>query len=138
MGLREIVQENLKRDDMMEAFYNEVDTKEQATGFDALSEVEKNIYGIFKLETEINKRGFEQYFKATKGKYLNDTLNFLQEIEAFDMYYLLDNGDKLSRARMDAEDRMDAFSELDEEYFDLEEDMWAFYGKCINYVKNNI
>lgn len=138
MGLNDIVLQNLKRDDMMEAMYEYLAEQESKVGFDGMNELEKKVYGIYRLETEINKRGFEQYFKATKGVYSNMTLDFLQEIEAFDIYYLLDNGVKLSKAKMDEEDRMDSYSELDEEYFDLEEEMWEFYGKCINYVKVNI
>lgn len=136
-GLKDIANANNKRDEIMEELVKYTINIVESKGYQELNTVELNIYNVGILEREINKHGFEQYFKTTQGKYANELLDFLQDIEEFTLYHLLNQANRLFMQNMNEEDKMDAFTELDEEYFELEDEIWEFYGKCIKYVKNN-
>lgn len=136
--IKDILNMSYKRDEIMEKLYEHVTNIEKTKGYEALTKIEINIYHVGVLEEDLNIRGFGQYFKHTKGKYVNETLAFLQEIEAFNLYYLLDGAYKIFASTFSEEDKMDEYAELDEEYFELDEEMWEYYGKCIKYFKNNI
>lgn len=136
--MKDILDINYKRDEMMEKLIEYVTNIVEIKGFEALSKVEANIYHIGVLENDLNKRGFGEYFKHTKGKYVNDTLDFLQKIEDFNLYYIVDGAYKIYTSTFSEEEKMDEYTELDEEYFELDEEIWEFYGKCIKYIKNNV
>lgn len=136
--IKDILNMGYKRDEMMEKLIEHVTNIAMTKGYEALSKIEANIYHIGVLENDLNKRGFGEYFKHTKGKYVNDTLEFLQEIEDFNLYYLLDGANKIYISKLSEEDKLDEYTELDEEYFELDEEIWEYYGKCIKYVKNNM
>lgn len=136
--MKDILNMGNKRDEIMEKLIEYVTNIENEKGYEALSKVEANIYYIGVLENDLNKRGFSQYFKNTKGLYVNETLEFLQEIEAFDLYYMVDGANKIYKSTFSEEEKMDEYSELDEEFFELDEELWEYYGKCIKYVKNNV
>lgn len=115
----------------------------------SLNQYEKNLLNIFELEAEVNNGGFEQYFYNSAGSNTKETLHALEEIKASNTKLLLEKaikvfpGGKVEKdheKRQDIidelpEDCQDKWNELDDDFYQYEDDIASL---VIDYIKKNL
>jgi len=68
--------------DIVIAFSERITQKIEQSGFDSLTDAEKNFHYIYWLEAEVNNGGFDQYFFNSAGDHAQDAVGALQAIGA--------------------------------------------------------
>src|SRR5690349_17537249 len=96
------------------AMSNLVYAREARLGFDALSEAEKVVFCLDKLEQEVNNGGFEQYFRNASGDNAVVTPAALRTLGASQVASIVEKALELfpnqqpSRIRDEREEQMDS------------------------------
>ena len=114
-----------------------------------LTSFEKNIVYIEELEREVNNGGFSQYFSNDSGNFTKETLDALKIIgskiflkifeKAINKFHngIVPNDRNERQDILDKleEDNEELWTELDNEFYKYEEDIYIL---MIEYIKNNI
>ncbi len=135
-------------DSIVTAFGTALLEKEERSGVDSLSDVERTVYAVYWLETEINNGGFVQFFSNSSLQFtpfivqaLLDvglpktaviTKNAIAALELPDDFSL---DDVFVSALADDEDKEFLLSEADTQFFEYEEDI---SGVLFEYIRVHI
>ena len=118
------VQEALSHDsdnDFTIAMGNLVFAREAKFGFDALTEAEKVVFCLDKLEQEVNNGGFEQYFRNSSGDNAAVTPSALRALGASQIASVVEKALELfpnrrpSRTRTERGEQMDSWGSKEQD-----------------------
>jgi hypothetical protein len=149
--LTEILKRNQDELEIHFAVIDIIDEKFYSRGFEDLSEEEKVVFCVDKLEREINNGGFDQFFLNSSEmfnpsvKFTLKTLASLKKIDANYTYSLLEAAIKIVNdpnpiGRKEYEDddytdiQIEKLNDLDEKFYEYEDNLLELQ---INYLKNN-
>lgn len=121
-------------------------------GFESLSHVERVLYHVYWLESEVNNGGFDQFFFNSSGDYALDTPAALDEIGAHHTANLVRRalgifpGGSPSRDRKQRIEQLDSmeetirdqFDDLDSEFFEYQDPLGELQVKYMVANKDQI
>lgn len=134
---------------MLDALTYRIGQKSDARGERSLTEVERQIFGAYWLEAEVNNGGFDQYFFNSAGNHSEAALAGLRAMGATGAAALLERAMSVFPGGMPPADRfkrqevmMDqiaassepVWEQCDREFFKLQE---PFSELCIAYARRN-